>query len=298
MTANRLRVLLLCGVLLAGYSGVWKLQQAIDRRLAATQLEEDQLVMRSGSLIKFMSLEYAPLVADIYWTRVVQYYGNKRVRHDPNVRLLWPLLDITTTLDPNLIPAYRFGSTFLAEAQPRGAGKPELAVQLLERGIRANPDSWRLYEDLGFVYYFSLRDYDKAAEAFAEGSKNPKALIWMKILAARVSEKGETPETSIFLWTEILHSSTDPQIKENALTHLRLLAAQADCDKLDDLATEYEKRTGRLPTNVNELVKAGLVPKVPSDPLGFAYVFDSDGMARLNPASPLFKDQQVYERPF
>ncbi len=56
--------------------------------------------MRSGNLLKVMSLEYAPLMADLYWTRVVQYYGDKAVRHDANFELLWPLLDVTTTLDP------------------------------------------------------------------------------------------------------------------------------------------------------------------------------------------------------
>ena len=62
-------------------------------------------------------------MADLYWTRVVQYYGDKRARHDANFELLWPLLDITTMLDPQLIVAYRFGSTFLSEPAPRGAGK-------------------------------------------------------------------------------------------------------------------------------------------------------------------------------
>src|SRR5437773_8898416 len=52
--------------------------------------------------LPILSLEYAPLLADIYWTRVVQYYGNKHVRGQANLELLWPLLDITTTLDPNL----------------------------------------------------------------------------------------------------------------------------------------------------------------------------------------------------
>ena len=37
-------------------------------------------MLRSGKLVKAMSLEYAPLMADIYWTRVVQYYGDKHVR--------------------------------------------------------------------------------------------------------------------------------------------------------------------------------------------------------------------------
>jgi hypothetical protein len=204
---------LLCVALLAGFSGVWKLQQKIDVQRDAMHQEQDDLLLRSGAMLKVMSLEYAPLLADLYWTRVVQYYGDKHARQDANIELLWPLLDVTTTLDPNLIVAYRFGSMFLSEPPPRGAGRADLAIELTQRGIAANPDYWRLYEDLGFIYYFNLKDYPKASAAFLEGSKNPDAYVWMKVLAAKVLENGETRETSGFVWSEIYHSSGDADIK-------------------------------------------------------------------------------------
>src|ERR1700687_4012019 len=213
---------LLWVVLAAGFAGVWKLQEKIDVQRGAMHQEQDDLLLRSGPMLKVMSLEYAPLMADLYWTRVVQYYGNKQVRQDADIQLLWPLLDVTTTLDPNLIVAYRFGSTFLNEPPPRGAGRPDLAIALIQRGIAANPGYWRLYEDLGFIYFFGLKDYPKASAAFLEGSKNPGARVWMKALAARVLEEGETRETSAFLWSEIYNSATDADVKKNALMHLQL----------------------------------------------------------------------------
>jgi tetratricopeptide (TPR) repeat protein len=236
-------------------------------------------------------------MADLYWTRVVQYYGDKNVRHDENFELLWPLLDVTTTLDPNLLVAYRFGSMFLSEGPPSGAGRPDLAIELIYRGIRANPEYWRFYEDLGFIYYFELQDYQKASAAFLEGSKNPAALVWMKVLAAKVLEQGETPETSSFLWNEIYNSTTDPQMKQNAATHLQLLRVDADCKQLNMIAAEYEKRAGRRPKAVHDLVVAGLLPRTPVDPLGFPYVFDAEGKAQLNPASPLVKQKRIYQKP-
>src|SRR4029077_12711322 len=131
VTGSGTRSLALYLWLLAGFAGIWKLQQGIDVQLAALYQEDDDLVLRSGPMLKMMSLEYAPLFANLYWTRVVQYYGEKRARQDARLDLLWPLLDVTTTLDPNLIPPYRFGSTFLAEPAPRGANRPDLAVELL-----------------------------------------------------------------------------------------------------------------------------------------------------------------------
>ena len=289
-------IVLVLVILQGGFLAIWKLQHSIDKQQTALKEERDYVLLGSAKLMKTMSLEYAPLMADFYWTRVVQFYGNKHVRGDANLEELWPLLDITTTLDPNLIPAYRFGAIFLSQHPPGGAGRPDLAVRLLQRGIKANPDFWRLYEDLGFVYYMDLKDYKNASEAFLEGSKKPEALIWMKIMAAKIAAQGESYETSFFLWNDIYTTTTDKQIKENARIHLLLLRVREDCKKLDQLADEYEKRFGHRPKRVKELEQAGLVQGAPVDPLGYEYVFDDNGKAVLNLDSPLLEKQLFLER--
>src|SRR4029077_2111792 len=185
--------------------------------------EQDEVLVRSPKLMKLVTLEYATLAADIYWTRAGQYYGNKHLGEVTNLESLWPLLDVATTLDENLLPAYRFGATFLAQPEPRGAGRPDLAIQLLQRGIDANPEYWRFYQDLGNIYYLNLKDYSKAGEAYLEGSKKPGAAAWMKVMAARFLEKGESRETSAMLWSELYESSTDAAIKQNARINLELL---------------------------------------------------------------------------
>jgi len=283
-------------ILAGGFTCIWKLQHTIDKQRTSMYNERDDVLLSSGRLLKMMSLEYAPLAADFYWTRVVQFYGNKHMRGNANFELLWPLLDITTTLDPNLLPAYRFGAVFLSQHAPTGAGRPDLAVQLIQRGIKANPDFWRLYEDLGFVYYFDLKDYPKASEAFLEGSKNPAALVWMKVMAARIAAEGESYTTSIFLWNDIYQTTTDPEVKKNAELHLQLLKAKEDCRQLNVLAEEYQKRFGHRPKRFWELVEAGLLRHVPVDPMGYAYVFDENGKAALNLDSPVLEQQLILEQ--
>ena len=294
-TQNPIAWLLLV-VLLLGFAGIWRLQHDIDAQRVSLSEERDDVLLRSGKLMKVMSLEYAPLLADIYWTRVVQYYGNKHVRGQANLELLWPLLDITTTLDPNLLISYRFGAMFLSQAPPAGAGRPDLAVKLIERGIQTNPEYWRLYEDLGFIYYFDLKDYKKASDAFLEGSKKPNAQLWMKVMAAKVAAEGESLETSVFLWKDIYNSTSDPSVKKNALMHLQLLKVKEDCRQLDLLADEYAKRFGKRPVRMSELVQAGFLQGIPGDPLGFPYIFGEDGKAELNLDSPLLEQQLLLER--
>jgi len=295
MRGRPLAGLLFAALLAAGLTGVWQLQTRIDAQQKATRVEQDELAIQSANIIKKMSLEYAPLMGAIYWTRVVQYYGEKHRLHQTNLELLWPLLDIATTLDPSLVVAYRFGSTFLSDRIPRGAGRPDLGVKLLERGLRANPDEWRLYQDLGNVYYFDLKDFPKAAWAYAEGSKNPKAYIWMKVMAARIAAEGESPETSYFLWQQVYDTATDPTIKKNAEDHLRLMRVELDLKTVNGVADEFETKTGRRATRINELIQAGLMRGVPRDPDGYPYVLGEGGKAELSLDSPLL-EQMLLEK--
>ncbi len=285
----------LAAFLAVGFAGIWQLQVRIDREKGLIRVEQDQLAFQSGSLVKRLSLEYAPLMGAIYWTRVVQYFGEKHRLHQTSLDLLWPLLDVTTALDPQLLPAYRFGSMFLSDNPPRGAGRPDLAVRLLERGIKANPDQWRLYQDLGNVYYFDAKDYAKAAAAYEEGSKNPHALIWMKVMAAKIAAEGESPETSYFLWEQVYETTTDPSVKKNAEDHLKLMQVQLDLRTIDRLAGELEKKTGNRPTRIAELVQAGLLQAAPRDPEGYPYVLGEGGKAELNLDSPLL-EQTLLEK--
>src|SRR3984893_4338202 len=270
-----------------GFAGVWRLQERLDAQQSAIQSEDDQVTLRSSKLVKALSLEYAPLMADIYWTRVVQYFGNKHAGQQVDLRLLWPLLDVTSVLDPQLMPVYHFGSTFLSDASPHGAGRPDLAVELLERGLKANPEEWRLYYDLGFVYYFDMKDYAKAASALYEGSKNPKAFIWMKAMAAKIATEGNSTETSNFLWQDVYNTTKDPLVKQNALRHLQLSRAEEDLQQLDALADEYQKRFGRRPIRMSELVQSGLLRGAPLDALGYPYILSEAGKAELNLKTPL-----------
>src|SRR4051812_6653437 len=105
-----------------------------------TQRPSDELLyLQTPRAVKIMSLGYTGLAACIYWTRAVQYFGEKNVAKAKRFDLLLPLLNLTVSLDPQLVPAYEFGGIFLAQAPPYGAGLPDAAVDLLERGIKNNP---------------------------------------------------------------------------------------------------------------------------------------------------------------
>ena len=265
------------------------LQRRIDSQRNILERQSDELLIQSGPLLKRLSLGYDALLGDLYWTRAVQYYGAKLPTSDRDFHLLAPLLNVATTLDPNLIPAYHFGAFFLSEKQG-GAGRPDLAVDLVKKGIAANPDNIQISADLGFLYYMRLKDYQKAAAAYLETSKIPGATQLFKVLAARIATKGGALDTSRMIWSEVYETTQDEQVKKRALEALKGLKAQSDEMQLDQLAEDYRSRFGRYPQSTRELVEAAMIKGIPLDPDGFPYVFGADGKSQLDPKSTVTID--------
>ncbi|HEY3973024.1 MAG TPA: tetratricopeptide repeat protein [Candidatus Sulfotelmatobacter sp.] len=242
---------------------------------------EDTLYIDSPKMIKHASLGFDGLMACIYWTRTVQYFGHRHFTRAKSYNQLAPLLEITTTLDPHLIPAYEFGASFLAPRPPDGAGEPARAIQLMEYGIEHNPDNWRLYYDLGFVYYTELQDYAKAAATFERGSKVPNAHPFMKIMAAQMATHAGDFSTARMLWTATYESSSEANIKQNAVEHLRAIKVDEDVTNLQAAVTRYTQRTGVVPFSMAELAASEHIPGVPVDPDGHPYVLTWDGQVQV-----------------
>ena len=261
-------------------AGSTVLLQQVDRARTRGSLQ-DILYISSPKLLKRISLGYNGLLADIYWTRAVQYYGGMHHRGGGRYELLWPLLNITTQLDSHIIPPYQYGATFLTAKPPNGAGTPQKAIELVEYGIKNNPDDWHLYEDLGFIYYSDLKDYPKAADAFLRGSRRPNAHPFLQILAAQMAEHGGELETARMLWTATYQTTKDKNIRDNAAAHLRAVKADMDVAELESLVERYRERTGHLPASFSEMAAAGFLRGVPVDPLGNTYRLTGDGRVLL-----------------
>lgn len=242
---------------------------------------EDVLYISSPKMVKRASLGFEGLMACIYWTRTVQYFGHRHFLRSRSYNELAPLLEITTALDPRMIPAYQFGASFLAPAPPNGAGEPVRAIELLKYGIQHNPDNWHLYYDMGFVYYTELKDYKRAAQVFEQGSRVPDAHPFLKLLAAQMAEHASDYETARMLWTATYESSKESNIRQNAIEHLRSIRVDEEVTRLQEAVTRFERRNGRIPATLWELAAAEHLRGIPVDPDGNPYVLTFDGQVQV-----------------
>jgi hypothetical protein len=255
---------------------------------------------------------YNALAADLYWIRAIQYYGDIKLKlgdaalpleraqpgnalpapgpsggAPPDYSLLYPLLDLTTSLDPRFNIAYRFGAIFLAEAYPGGAGRPDLAIALLEKGLRERPDRWEYMQDIGFVHYWWGRDYRAAAGWFDRASKVPGAPWWLRSLAATTLAEGGDRQSSRTMWESIRQSAEIDWLRRDAERRLSQLTALDQVDALQNLVDQVTKRDGAPPATWAPLLDGHPLPGIPVDPAGTPYEIDASGRVRLSMKSPL-----------
>lgn len=266
------------------------LQVVRDRRWPREAAAAQQILyVRSPAVLKRLVLGFDALAADVYWIRALQHYGGQRRQPSATRRydLLYPLLDITTSLDPHFNIAYRFGAIFLSEPYPGGPGRPDQAVALLRKGIAAHPTRWQYHHDIAFVYYWSLRDPIAAAAWFQRAADQPGAPNWLPPVAAAMLAKGNDRASARALWRQILQAD-EVWLRRAAQRALAQLDALDQIDELNRrLATLGPGR--EQPYSWSALIRAGQLRQVPRDPAGTPYELEPrTGRARLSPSSPLF----------
>jgi tetratricopeptide (TPR) repeat protein len=280
------------GLILAALAGIGLAAAVLHASEGAYPLPaatERLLYLRSGRTAERLMLSFDALAADVYWIRSIQSYGRDlkdRSRAD-RFALVQPLLDLTTTLDPHFLIAYRFGAVFLAMEPPNGPGRAEQAIALLEKGLAAEGDRWQLAYDIGFVHYFHTGDFAAAAAWFERAAGMPRAPSWLGPLAAVTKAEGGNREGARQMLRTLV-DSPDAYIRRAAERSLQQLAALDALDALERLVEQYRQAHDRYPSGWSDLIEDRAIPGVPLDARGTPFVLDAvAGRVTLSPDSPL-----------
>jgi len=279
---------LLLLTLLLGLASVVGLSRWLDSHRPPTdsRMDEEQLYL-TGTMAKRISLGFNGLAADWYWMRSLQYVGRKIIDVPDNVpidnlaqlnlKLLAPLIDTSTTLDPEFIEPYQYAAVVLPAVD-----LPE-AIRLTRKGIAANPNAWRLYQHLGYIYW-QQRDFQAAGEAYDQGSKLPGAPPWMVAMKAKMANEGGSRELAREIYGRMYEQAENAKVKEMARKRLLQLDSLDQRDGLRKVLAAYRTRVGRCPSSwkeVEPLLRAVRVEVdstgAPLDPTGTAYVMVGDG---------------------
>ena len=283
---TRVDALLLLMVLigLAGVIGVSRLIET-QRSVRSVGMPEEQLYL-NGATVKRMSLGFNGLAADWYWMRSLQYVGRKVLTSGQtyqldnlgalDLKLLPPLLDTATTLDPQFMEPYEYAAIVLPGIDIKEA------IRITQKGIAANPSSWRLYQHLGYIHW-QQQDYEAARDTYLAGARIKGAPAWMEAMQARMAVEGGSRDTAREIYQRMYDQSDDEMVKEMARRRLLQLRSFDERDGLSRLMAVYKSQTGRCPVSWTELgptLRALKIPVdaagAPFDPSGVAYVLLAD----------------------
>lgn len=262
--------LLLAALLVAGYASVYVLSNhlgAIKPSLPESYADED--LSLQGERLKGYAFGFEGLIADWYWMRSLQYIGDKFVKNSDktislddlkplNPRLLYPLLDNASTLDPQFIAVYNYGALVLP------AIDPDEAISIAEKGIRNNPNEWRLFHYLGFIYW-RLEKYDKAAETYEKGSNVPGAAPFMRLMAAKMRGDAGSRDTAREIYRQVRDQAQDSQTRENAELRLLQLDSLDERDAINKVLNEFRASRGNCPSRWSDIVPQLAKVRLPGD---------------------------------
>jgi tetratricopeptide (TPR) repeat protein len=274
-------------VLVAGLAASAALSRWLDahRTDHEKQFAESQLYL-GGPAAKRLTLAFNGLAADWYWMRSLQYVGRKVVHYQDthnnqfvlsdlstlDLRLLSSLLDVATTLDPQFIPVYEYGAVILPEVNP------DQAIALLDKGIAANPASWRLHQHLGYIYW-QRGEYAKASEVYAAGARLSAAPPWMTAMSARLKADAGSRDAAREMYQRLYETSDDKTVKEMVVAHLMRLDSLEEREVITRGLNGFRTRFGRCPASWRELspffngarLRLDTSSGTPVDPSGVAY---------------------------
>jgi len=268
--SSREGVLLL--VVFIGLASIVGLSRVIDSRRPSidAKTEEEQLYI-SGKTVKRISLGFNGLAADWYWMRALQYVGLK-VLNTPgeiqlddlgrlDVKLLAPLLDTATTLDPEFMEPYEYAAVVLPGINV------EDAIRIARKGIAVNPSSWRLYQHLGYIYW-QQRDFKAASEAYGKGAALPGAPHWMEAMKAQMLAQGGSRSTARLIYERMYQQTDDLNVREMARRRLLQIQSFEERDEIRRLLGEYAAREKRCASSWKDISQALRRASLPLDDSG------------------------------
>ena len=259
------------------------LQMRLDQLKGEFKKVDELELLPKPEIVKLMVLGYDQLAADILWLRIIQYVGEK-AQTEKGWQWFIHTLDIITVLDPEFEYAYQFGGLILSVI----ATKPVESNRFLEEGMKVNPDKWVFPFLIGFNYFDSLRDYQKAAQYISIASKQKGAPFFLTQFAARLYATAGSPENGIIFLEQVIKSTTDETAREKLETRLKELIIERDINFLGKAVNRFQDIYGYPPQNLNILVEKGIIKFLPKEPF--------NGYYYLNKKSETVESSSKYER--
>lgn len=222
----------------------------------------------SGKYLKYATFGYSSLVADLVYIWAIQYYTTYTIVD--RFQNLEHIFSIIAELDPRFTDPYEIGA-LIAVNEARDL---RLAYKILDLGLAKNPDQWIFPFEAGH-YAQRARDYETARSYYEKAMNIPGAPNLAKRLYAAAGFKVMDLKESWETWLEIYNTAGDERTKKIAGKHLYQVKSTVDTNLLNEAIRNFRERYQRLPGELADLVRFGIISALPLDLDGKEYIYDS-----------------------
>jgi tetratricopeptide (TPR) repeat protein len=237
-------------------------------------LREEIRVVPKKDLVEFLCLDHRGFAADMLFVQVNIHSGSlmwKPLKFVFDSEWSYGIMDLITDLDPKYYIAYLFsGMGLIHRFSDVHRAKP-----ILEKGMKVFPESWELPFWLGYDYYAYFHDYDVAAEYLWLASQKPKAPRGYRAILHQVLREEGAYEKALYILEKMVEETENTARKmayEKRVVQLKNLIF------LESSVSRYRESRGAYPEQLRDIVKVGMIPKLPEDPFGMTYVWDEEKM--------------------
>lgn len=212
------------------------------------------------------------LLGDIAWLEAVQVSGNRSMTRNDYDRLAG-LLATVVRFDPRFMVPYLLGGVVLGDSPHHIPA----ALQLLAQGEQRFSSEWRFPFYTSYIRYFLLGEPVEGGMALLRASRIAGSPPHFPLLASRMLSEGHRPETALAFLQNMIERETDPRRKASLEERMRRVEVERDLQILEKAIGEYTTRVGALPGQLPDLVRAGVLARVPEEPYGGKYLLMPDG---------------------
>jgi len=183
------------------------------------------------------------------------------------------LLATVVRFDPRFVVPYLLGGIVLADSPHHTAA----ALQFLSQGERRFASEWRFPFYSSYIRYFSLGDPVEGGMDLLRASRIDGSPPHFPLLASRMLSEGHRPETALAFLQNMIGREADPRRKASLEERMRRVEVERDLQILEKAIGEYNTRVGAPPGRLADLVRAGVLVRIPEEPYGGKYVLMPDG---------------------
>ena len=198
--------------------------------------EQNAEKLRLSFLKQIPSLGFNNLLADWVMLKFIQYFGDNEVRDRIGYELSPKYFEIIVDRDPRFLESY----IFLSNSITIYAGKPEISVALMEKGLKSLSSDmppkyyyiWRYKAIDELLFLDKVKDAQRSFETAAKWaalrsdpeSQNVAAIS--ERMANFLAKNPASKSAQVGAWSMVLGNAVDDRIRKLAIDRIQKLGGQ------------------------------------------------------------------------